>query len=97
MLQYLRKSVEIICKNYGKIGGIWFDGMWDKADEDWEEDALYGTIRKYQPEAIIVNNTGLGALGKTGHPEIDSVTYENNAAQPMNREGMIPRFWVLSH
>lgn len=27
-LQYLRDSVEILCKNYGKIGGIWFDGMW---------------------------------------------------------------------
>ena len=25
-LQYLRASVEILCKNYGKIGGIWFDG-----------------------------------------------------------------------
>ena len=45
-------------------------------------------IRKYQPDAIIVNNTGLSALGKTGHPEIDSVTYENNSARPMNREGM---------
>jgi len=61
-LEYLRSSVEIICKNYGKIGGIWFDGMWDK-DADWEEDALYGTIRKYQPEAMIINNTGLNALG----------------------------------
>lgn len=39
-LEYLRKSVEIICKNYGKIGGIWFDGMWDKLDADWEEDAF---------------------------------------------------------
>ena len=38
--------------------------------------------------SLIVNNTGLSALGKTGHPEIDSVTYENNSASPMNREGM---------
>ncbi|MBE7077407.1 MAG: alpha-L-fucosidase, partial [Clostridiales bacterium] len=62
-LVYLRASVELICKNYGKIGGIWFDGMWNKPDEDWEEDALYATIRKYQPEAMIINNTGLNALG----------------------------------
>ena len=27
-LVYLRKSIELLCKNYGKIGGIWFDGMW---------------------------------------------------------------------
>lgn len=86
-LEYLRKSVEIICKNYGKIGGIWFDGMWDKADEDWEEDALYGTIRKYQPEAMIINNTGLNALGALGHIELDSVTFERGKPQPINMKG----------
>ena len=87
-LVYLRKSVEILCRNYGEIGGLWFDGNWSRPNSDWQEDLLYGVIRKYQPEAIIVNNTGLSALGKTGHREIDSVTYENNAAQPMKREGM---------
>lgn len=50
--------------------------MWNKPDEDWQEDRLYGTIRKYQPEAMIINNTGLSAQGKTGHKEIDSVTFE---------------------
>ena len=75
-IDYLVKSVEILCKNYGKIGGFWFDGMWDKKDADWQEDRLYSTIRKYQPTAMIINNTGLSALGKVGHPEIDSVTFE---------------------
>lgn len=87
-LEYLRKSVEILCRNYGKIGGLWFDGNWSRPHSDWEEDKLYAVIRKYQPDAMIINNTGLGHLGKLGHPEIDSVTYENNAAAPMNREGM---------
>ncbi|MBQ8323042.1 MAG: alpha-L-fucosidase [Clostridia bacterium] len=75
-IDYLVKSVEILCKNYGKIGGFWFDGMWSKPNEDWQEDRLYGTIRKYQPEAMIINNTGLNELGKVGHPELDSVTFE---------------------
>ena len=75
-IDYLDKSIEILCKNYGKIGGFWFDGMWDKPNESWQEDRLYGTIRKYQPEAMIINNTGLSAQGKTGHKEIDSVTFE---------------------
>ena len=75
-IDYLDKSIEILCKNYGKIGGFWFDGMWDKPNEDWQEDRIYGTIRKYQPEAMIINNTGLNALGQTGHKEIDSVTFE---------------------
>ena len=75
-IDYLIKSVEILCKNYGKIGGILFDGMWDKPDGDWQEDRLYATIRKYQPEAMIINNTGLDELGRVGHPELDSVTFE---------------------
>ena len=87
-LEYLKKSVEILCKNYGKIGGLWFDGNWDKPDADWKEDELYKTIRKYQPEAIIVNNTGLYRLGEVGNDEIDSVTFERGTPSPMNREGM---------
>lgn len=86
-LQYLRDSVEILCKNYGKIGGLWFDGMWDEDHTDWEEDALYATIRKYQPEAMIINNTGLSNLGALGHIELDSVTFERGKPQPINMEG----------
>lgn len=85
-LAYLRKSVEILCTNYGKIGGLWFDGMWNKPNDDWEEDALYGCIRKHQPEAMIINNTGLSALGALGHIELDSVTFERGRPQPLNME-----------
>ena len=87
-LEYIRRSVEILCKNYGKIGGIWFDGNWSKPNADWKEDRLYATIRRYQPEAVIVNNTGLSARGEVGNPEIDSVTFEQGRPAPMNREGM---------
>ncbi len=75
-IDYLVKSIEILCSNYGPIGGLWFDGMWSKPNEDWQEDRIYGTIRKLQPTAMIINNTGLSELGKVGHPEIDSVTFE---------------------
>ena len=87
-LEYLRRSVEILCTNYGRIGGFWFDGNWSKPGADWKLDQLYGTIRKYQPEAMIINNTGLSARGETGHPEIDSVTFEQGLPAPINREGM---------
>ena len=90
-LVYLRKSIEILCKNYGKIGGFWFDGMWDKPNEDWEEDALYGTIRAYQKDAMIVNNTGLNAQGALGHIELDSVTFERGKPEPINQKGA-PRY-----
>lgn len=75
-IDYLVASVELLCKNYGKIGGFWFDGYWNNPAADWQWDRLYGTIRKYQPTAIIVNNTGLNAQGKVTHGEIDCVTFE---------------------
>jgi alpha-L-fucosidase len=75
-LKYLRKSVEILCKNYGRIGGFWFDGKWSKRDADWEEDQLYSLIRSYQPSAIIANNSGLEQRGAKLHSALNCVTYE---------------------
>ncbi|MDA3733574.1 alpha-L-fucosidase [Niameybacter massiliensis] len=86
-LKYLRDSVEILCSEYGKIGGLWFDGNWSKPNEDWEEDALYEVIRKHQPDAIIVNNTGLSHRGEKGNLEIDSVTFEQGRPTRMNQDG----------
>ena len=87
-LQYLRDSVEILCTRYGAVGGFWFDGNWSKPNADWEEDKLYAVIRKYQPDAVIVNNTGLGKGGKLGNPEIDCVTFEQGRPSPMDHAGM---------
>lgn len=87
-LEYLRQSVEILCTEYGKIGGFWFDGNWNKPDADWKLDDLYGTIRKHQPDAIIINNTGIDQRGALGHPEIDSVTFEQGLPKPLDRSHM---------
>jgi len=86
-LQYLRDSVEILCTRYGPLGGLWFDGNWSKRGADWQEDRLYTLIRKHQPEALIINNTGIGDGGKLGHPEIDSVTFERGRPKPLDRRG----------
>ncbi len=86
-LDYLNKSVELLCKNYGKIGGLWFDGNWWYPDYDWQEDRLYKMIRSYQPEAMIVNNTGLDARGEMGNAEIDAVTYERGMPKPLDLSG----------
>ena len=86
-MEYLQKSVELLCKNYGKIGGIWFDGMWAYWDNDWQEDKLYSMIRSYQPDAMIINNTGMHNMGQLGHIQLDSVTFERDNPQPLNMEG----------
>ncbi|MGL4736664.1 MAG: alpha-L-fucosidase [Cellulosilyticaceae bacterium] len=87
-LQYLRDSIEVLCRNYGKIGGFWLDGNWSKPAGAWELDAMYGIIRKYQPDAIIINNTGLEAQGVFGHQEIDCVTFEQGVPQKLDCTGM---------
>lgn len=86
-LNYLYKSVEILCTNYGKIGGMWFDGNWSKPDADWQEDKLYKMIHRLQPTAMVINNTGLQARGEMGNCEIDSVTFERGMAEPLDRRG----------
>lgn len=83
-LDYLLESVKLLCQNYGEIGGFWFDGDWNKKDADWKLSRLYKTIRKYQPEAVIVNNTGLKNMGKISNPEIDVVTYERHTPDQIN-------------
>lgn len=85
-LDYLVKSVELLCTSYGKIGGFWFDGLWDKPDADWQFDRLYSTIRRHQPTAMIINNTGMENMGTVGHPEIDSVTYERGKPNILKNE-----------
>lgn len=85
--KYLRDSVELLCTKYGKIGGFWFDGNWSKPGADWHETELYAVIRKHQPEAIIINNSGMDAQGHGGHPEVDSVTFERGRPTPMDRRG----------
>ena len=86
-LEYLRASVEVLCRHYGKIGGLWFDGNWSRPQADWKETELYATIRKYQPEAMIINNTGLHERGAKGHPEIDSTTFEQGLPAAPDRRG----------
>ncbi len=34
-LDYMDAQLRELLTGYGEIGGIWFDGMWDKPDADW--------------------------------------------------------------
>ena len=59
--------------NYGPIGGIWFDGMWDKPDADWHLDKTYALIHKLQPAALIIPNHH-----QTPRPGEDVQTFERD-------------------
>ena len=41
---------------YGEIGGIWFDGWWDKPNADWRLAKTYKLIHDLQPAALVGSN-----------------------------------------
>jgi alpha-L-fucosidase len=55
-LDYMDAQLSELLTHYGPIGGIWFDGMWDKPDADWRLEKTYTLIHKLQPTALIGSN-----------------------------------------
>jgi alpha-L-fucosidase len=53
---YMDGQLRELLTNYGPIGGIWFDGMWDKPDADWHLAKTYALIHRLQPAALIIPN-----------------------------------------
>jgi alpha-L-fucosidase len=55
-LDFMNAQLTELLTNYGPLGGIWFDGMWDKPDAEWRLDRTYALIHRLQPSALIVPN-----------------------------------------
>jgi alpha-L-fucosidase len=55
-LDYMDNQLRELLRGYGEIGGIWFDGMWDKPDADWRLGRTYSLIHELQPQALIGSN-----------------------------------------
>lgn len=55
-LDYMDAQLTELLTGYGPIAGIWFDGMWDKKDDDWRLEKTYSLIHKLQPAALIGSN-----------------------------------------
>src|SRR5215831_8891404 len=53
---YMDGQLTELLTNYGPIGGIWFDGMWDKPAADWHLEKTYALIHQLQPRALIIPN-----------------------------------------
>ena len=55
-IAFMNQQLTELLTRYGPIGGIWFDGMWDKPDADWHLTETYSLIHRLQPAALIVPN-----------------------------------------
>ena len=55
-LDYMDQQLSELLTGYGDIGGIWFDGWWDKPEADWRLDKTYRLIHRLQPAALVGAN-----------------------------------------
>jgi alpha-L-fucosidase len=55
-LDFMDGQLTELLTNYGEIGGIWFDGFWDKPTADWRLDKTYSMIHSLQPACLVGSN-----------------------------------------
>ena len=55
-LDFMDAQLKELLTGYGPIGGIWFDGWWDKPTANWRLEQTYNLIHSLQPDALIGNN-----------------------------------------
>lgn len=55
--QFMNNQLTELLTNYGPVGAIWFDGVWDQPDDfDWQLSGQYELIHKLQPGCLVGNN-----------------------------------------
>jgi alpha-L-fucosidase len=79
-LDFMDDQLTELLTHYGPLGGIWFDGMWDKPNANWRLDRTYALIHRLQPSALIVPNHHKAPL-----PGEDVQTFEQDLARRQHR------------
>ncbi len=72
-LDYMDAQLRELFTNYGALGGVWFDGMWDRPDAEWRLEQTYSMIHDLQPAALIIPNHHQDPL-----PGEDAQTFEKD-------------------
>jgi alpha-L-fucosidase len=65
--EYLKGQLEEILTEYGQVDLLWFDGSWERSEEQWGTQDIADNIRKLSPETII--NDRLPTQGDYRTPE----------------------------
>lgn len=56
---FMKAQLSELLTQYGEVGAIWFDGVWDQDRNpsfDWRLGEIYGLIHRLQPACLIINN-----------------------------------------
>lgn len=55
--QFMNNQLTELLTNYGPVGAIWFDGVWDQPEDfDWQLSQQYELIHKLQPGCLVGND-----------------------------------------
>ena len=57
--EYMRGQPTEILTEYGTIDLLWFDGEWERSEEEWDSAGLRGLIKSLQPD-VVINDRLLG-------------------------------------
>ncbi len=62
-INFMKTQLTELLTNYGEVGCIWFDGLWDKEEfprdeqpEVWDLYGIYSLIHRLQPACLVGNN-----------------------------------------
>lgn len=68
-IDFMKEQLTELLTNYGEVGAIWFDGLWDREyqacgldAESWDLSGLYELIHRLQPGCLIGNNHHLAVF-----------------------------------
>ncbi len=66
-LKFHKAQLRELMTNYGTIDLMWFDGDWDRTDEQWEFKEVRDMLHEINPEVIL--NSRIGSYGDYFTPE----------------------------